>query len=167
LNTSILLDTSFLITLVDANRPHHSVAKEYYKLMIHDKHPMYFSTLVASEFSIKQSIEILPLSNFRQLTFGMTHAVMSAKLFNGLGQRDEGDKREIVREDIKLLAQATQEKIDFVITEDRSTFYKYCDRLRSAGLTQVRPIKLIDGFDPTSLDLSGQADLLAELSAQN
>ena len=42
MTTSVLLDTSFLISLVDGHRPNHRVAVEYYQFLLGQQIPMYF-----------------------------------------------------------------------------------------------------------------------------
>ena len=58
---SVLLDTSFLISLVDRNRVNHNTAVLYYKLLLEQQTPIYFSSIVAAEIAIKQPITDLPL----------------------------------------------------------------------------------------------------------
>lgn len=144
--SAILLDTSFLITLVDSTRPNHNIAKSYYRLMLDEQHQMYLSSIVVSEFEIKQPISDLQLKNFRYLTFNIPHGIEAARLWNGFS-REDGENRQIVKDDVKLIAQASKENIDFIITEDASTLFKYCNKLRKSGLTQVAAIKLVDGYD--------------------
>lgn len=158
---SVLLDTSFLISLVDRNRPNHKVAGQYYKYLIEQKSAIYLSAIVASEFAIKQAITDLPLKNFRILPFNITHSVESARLSNLLGPKDTGDNRSVVREDVKIMAQASHENIDFILTEDGSTLFKYCHRLQKAGNLNVRAIKLADGFDSSDLRLDGQKSVFS------
>lgn len=160
---SVLLDTSFLISLVDNNRDNHQIAKSYYKHILEQKFPIYFSTIVASEFSIKQPVTDLDLKNFRFLPFNITHAIKSAEIRNLLKERDTGDNRDVVKDDMKIIAQALCENIPFVLTEDKGTFYKYCDRLRNSHSLEIRAIKLADGFVPASLRLDGQTDIGALL----
>lgn len=155
---SVLLDTSYLITLINSNRPHHEIAKQFYRHMLQDQIPMHFSAIVAAEFGIKQSVADLPLGNFRILNFNVPHGQQSADLLNALGARDEGDSRSIVRNDIKLLAQAHHEGIGFILTEDANTLWKYCERLRQSGTVQTRALKLVDGFDASMLREDGQKD---------
>jgi predicted nucleic acid-binding protein len=88
-----LLDTSFLISLVDSARPNHTVAVKYYRLMLADAVPMYFSAIVAAELSIKQPIVDFPLRNFRTVPFSIPHAIEAGKLWNALRPRDTGDAR--------------------------------------------------------------------------
>lgn len=158
MSPSVLLDTSFLITLVSEHRIHHETATQYYRHLLKNNLPMYFSAIVASEFGIKQPITDLPLSNFRVLDFNVPHGREAANLWNALGQRNAEDKRAVVRDDVKLLAQASHEEISFILTEDASTLHKYCGRLRSSGHLQTQAITLKNGFDPSALSKDGQTD---------
>ena len=160
MSTEVLLDTSFLITLVNAHRPHHAIARQYYRHLLVNNLPMRLSAIAAAEFAIKQPLTELPLGNFRPLDFNLVHAHEAARLWNALGQRDAGDARAMVRDDVKLLAQASREGIGFILTEDASTLHKYCERLRAAGQITTRAIVLADGFDPGALREDGQGDLL-------
>lgn len=159
MTAAVLLDTSFLISLVDQNRPNHAVAAQYYRMMLEEQVPMYFSAIVAAEFEIKQSITQLPLKNFRSIPFNIPHAREAGRLWNLLGQRDEGDSRPVVRDDVKLIAQAHHESITFILTEDASTLYKYCERLRASGASRTRAVKLADGFDACAFREDGQCGL--------
>ncbi|WP_230969869.1 PIN domain-containing protein [Nitrogeniibacter aestuarii] len=159
MTAAVLLDTSFLISLVDQNRTNHSVATQYYRALIEQQVPMYFSAIVAAEFDIKQPITDLPLKNFRAIPFNIPHAREAGRLWNELGKRDDGDVRHVVRDDVKLIAQANHESIPFILTEDESTLYKYCERLKASGASKTRAIKLADGFDVCALREDGQRGL--------
>lgn len=154
----ILLDTSALISLVDKNRPNHSTAAQYYRLALEQRVPMFLSAIVVSEFSIKQPLADLPLKQFHTLPFNVPHAVRSAELWNRI-KRDDKDSRSVVRDDIKLLAQADKENIPIILTEDENTLHKYCARLRQQGVIQIRTVLLVDGFDPNGLRADGQRGL--------
>lgn len=165
MTVSVLLDKSFLISLVDASpsRPNHSTAAKYYRLMLEQQVPMFFSAIVAAEFAIKQPLTDLPLKNFRTIPFNIPHSIEAARLWNLLARdRDSGDNRAVVRDDVKLMAQAAHESIPLILTEDASTLFKYCDRLRNDGQIKVRAIKLLDGFDPGALGADGQLGLHLE-----
>jgi predicted nucleic acid-binding protein len=56
---SVLLDTSFLITLSDPARERHDVALRYYKECISRHVPMMLSSVVISEFHVRQSVNDL------------------------------------------------------------------------------------------------------------
>ena len=54
MSATILVDTSFLISLVDSkSRPHHSAAVQYYRWALEQRMPMFLSAIVAAEFAIK------------------------------------------------------------------------------------------------------------------
>lgn len=159
MTAAVLLDTSFLISLVDQNRQNHSIAAQYYRMMLEQQVPMYFSAIVAAEFDVKQPITDLPLKNFRSIPFNVPHAREAARLWNVLRKQDDGDTRHVVRDDVKLIAQANHESIPFILTEDTSTLHKYCERLKSAGSSQTRAIKLADGFNACALREDGQQGL--------
>ena len=57
------------------------------------------------------------------------------------------------------MAQALHEGIPFILTEDASTLYKYCERLRTIHKMNIRALKLADGFDSSALRLDGQKDI--------
>lgn len=160
MSTEVLLDTSFLITLVNAERPNHGAAKQYYRHLLGADVPMRLSSIVAAEFAIKQPLCELPLNNFRALDFNLTHGQRAAEIWNALGQRDPGEARTVVRDDVKLLAQASREGISFILTEDASSLHKYCERLRAEGHLQTRTLVLTDGFDPSALREDGQRELV-------
>jgi len=160
MSAAVLLDTSFLISLVNVRRPHHQIAVQYYRHMLQNDVPMVFSAIVASEFAIKQNITDLPLGNFRPLNFNVPHGQKAAQLWNQLGARDAGDSRAVARDDVKLIAQTSHEAIGFILTEDANTLHKYCERLRKAGHIQTRAIKLADGFDANAIREDGQAEIV-------
>lgn len=156
MSASVLLDTSFLITLVNGHRPNHETAKQYFRHMRQADVPMYLSAIAAAEFAVKQPVTDLPLDALRILNFNLAHGQHAANLMNALEARDSGDSRAAVRDDLKLLAQASHEQIDVILTEDASTLHKYCARLRSSGQIQTRTVTLKEGFDADALNDGGQ-----------
>lgn len=162
MSVSVLLDTSYLISLVNARRLHHTTAADYYRHLVKHDIPMYFSAIVAAEFGIRQPITELPLDHFRILDFNVKHGQRAADLWNALGPRDEADSRIVVRDDVKLLAQACEERIDFILTEDAASLHKYCERLRADGVLQTRTILLSSGFDAGALSQDGQLDWVGD-----
>ena len=154
---SVLLDTSFLISLSDPNRPHHATAEAYYRECVHRQVIMYLSTVVVSEFAVRQSINDLPLSNFVVLPFNVDHAVRCGMLINQMS-KDTDDDRVRVKDDFKLLAQCACESISHLIGEDGSTLAKYLERARDEFSLATKAILLRDGFDQ-ALFGNGQTQL--------
>jgi len=155
---SVLLDTSFLITLSDPTRPFHEAAKAYYKECIARRVPMYISTVAISEFQVKQSINDPPMRNFLVLPFNVDHAMACGLLVRSV-PRDEADDRVRVKDDFKLIAQCQCESIDAVFSEDASTLTKYLRRMNERGTCTTKPLLLRDGFDPARFE-NGQVRLL-------
>ena len=155
---SVLTDTSFLISLSDPTRPHHAAAKAYYKACIERQVPMLVSTIVISEFQVRQAINDLPLRNFIVLPFNVDHAMACGLLLRSL-DRDRDDDRVRVKDDVKLLAQCQCEAVTHLLTEDASTLSKYVGRYREAGLLDTRCVLLRAGFDPSWFE-NGQSRLV-------
>jgi predicted nucleic acid-binding protein len=144
--SAFLVDTSFLISLADPSRPHHAAAVAYFREALRQGVPMYLSAIAASEFQVKQPVTDLPLRNFEVLPFNIDHAMQAGLLMRHI-RRETGDDRAVVKEDVKLIAQAICESITHVLTEDARTLARYLDQLRAAGELSVQVILLKDGFD--------------------
>jgi hypothetical protein len=76
-------------------------------------------------------------------------------------QRDTEDPRNVVKEDLKLIAQATCGSITHVLTEDASTLSKYVHQIRAKRNCSVSVILLKDGFDDSHFN-DGQRGLIEE-----
>lgn len=161
----VLLDTGFLISLVDRSRKHHAVAVQFFQFFGDEGIPMFLSTVVAAEFHQKQPVTDLPLNAMQVLPFNLVDAMRAAELDFARFKATPGVARDALKDDFKLLGQAKAYDLAFVITEDASSLYKFCNRLRSVpenGL-KTRPIKLEDGFDRSHFDPAGQHDFETKL----
>ena len=76
----VLLDTSFLITLAGSHRVHHDAARLYWRHFTENGIPMYFSTIVVSEFCVKQEIDPPILRCCIVLPFNWDDAQQAASL---------------------------------------------------------------------------------------
>jgi predicted nucleic acid-binding protein len=155
---SFLVDTSYLITLADPTRPQHDTAKKYLREALKQDVPLYLSAIVASEFQVKQAVTDLPMRNFIVLPFNIDHAMTAGILMRSI-QRDTGDDRVAVKDDVKLIGQAVCEQITHVLTEDKSTLAKYLGKLNANGECVAKAILLVDGFDSAWFN-NGQRGLL-------
>ena len=152
--TQVSLDTSFLISFADPDRPNHAVAVEYYRHCLAHRVPMWISTIAAGEFEVRQSISDLPLQNFRVQPFNLPHAIRAAALFRAdRGDRPptSEDRRPIIINDIKILAQAEEDQIPTIVTEDANTLSRLASRLRQRGTASVRVLLLREGLTPGRL----------------
>jgi len=144
----ICVDTSFLITFADPSRPHHSVAVDYFRHCVGNGHMLCLSTLVVAEFECGQPITDLPLGNFQIIPFNFRHAVASANFHRQLKSSDPVDdaSRSVVRNDLKILAQAEIEECSIILSEDANTLTRWAGRLKTSNQCRVSSILLKDGF---------------------
>jgi len=121
---SVLLDTSFLIRLLNSNDPLHKNAVEYYKYFIENDIIMKFSTISIAEFCVRDEVENLPIKNLQIIPFNLDHARVAGKFANSIfNQKNihntEIRPRAIIPNDSKLFAQAhTDKSITHFITSD-------------------------------------------------
>ena len=151
---SICVDTSYLISFADPSRPHHEAAVQYFRYAVQSGIRLCLSTLVISEFEVKQKITDLPLSHFEVVPFSARHAVRSAELLrkiSGIPAPDDA-ARHVVRNDLKILAQADIEGCSVILGEDARTLTKWAESLLKVGETNVRSVLLRDGFVPDELN---------------
>ena len=108
-----------------------------------------------------QSVSDLPLQNFRIQPYNLPHAIRAVAFFRALRQDDAQpleERRPVVINDLKIIAQAAEENIPVILTEDRNTLSKLAERLRVAGHSQVRVLLLTEGFTPGRLETPAQGE---------
>ncbi|NJN00651.1 MAG: type II toxin-antitoxin system VapC family toxin, partial [Aquincola sp.] len=114
----VLADTSFLISLAKPQERNHVAALAYFKACLERGVPLYLSTIVVAEFSIKQSVLDLELRNFIGLPFNIDHAMKAGQIWNLL-DRQADDAKSVVKDDVKLIAQcACESGISHLLTGD-------------------------------------------------
>ena len=149
----VALDTSFLISFADPDRENHAVALEYFRYCSAQRIPMWISTIAAGEFEVGQPISDLPLQNFRIQPYNLPHAIKAAALFRALQGKDPGeDRRAIIINDLKILAQAEEDGIPVILTEDANTLSRLAARLHVHSNFATRVLLLSEGFTPGRLE---------------
>jgi hypothetical protein len=101
----VLLDTRFLITLAGSTRAYHEGARRYWRYCTENQIPIYLSTIVASEFCVKQEIDPQILRCCIVVPFNWDDAQRVAAL-DWKSVRPSGVERDALRDDIKIIAQA-------------------------------------------------------------
>jgi predicted nucleic acid-binding protein len=155
----VSLDTSFLISFADPDRPNHTVAVDYYRHCLAQHIPMWISTVAAGEFEVGEPVSDLPLQNFRIQPYNLPHAIRAAALFRADREANPPtpeDRRPIIINDLKILAQAEEDSIPVILTEDLNTLSRLAERLRKRGLVNVHVLLLTEGFTPGRLDQPAQ-----------
>jgi predicted nucleic acid-binding protein len=144
--SSILVDTSFLISLSDMGRENHGRATRFFDFCLADGHTLWLSSIVSGEFAVGQPLDEIPLRNFVEMPYTLAHSLVAAEFFRELkGLPREG--RAIIANDVKLLAQAQVESVSFLLSEDEGL------RRRAARLPGFRPkvILLRDAPSPAAI----------------
>lgn len=120
---SAMLDTSFFLRLLDGEDPLHDTAYKCFKELCERGFILYISTIAISEYCVQNDTDSLPLANLRVVPFNIDHAVMAGKMnAEKMRQRDLGNtpdgSRNVVINDIKMMAQVSVEHIDYFVTCD-------------------------------------------------
>jgi len=71
---SVLLDTSFLIRLLNDEDPLHKNAVGYYKYFLEMEIILKVSTITIAEYCVRGKIEDLPMRNLQLIPFNLDHA---------------------------------------------------------------------------------------------
>ena len=122
---------------------------------------MWISTVVAGEFHVGQPFTDLPLQNFRIQPYNLPHALRAGDLLRSLNAQDAArtEARRVVINDIKILAQALEEKIPIILSEDESTLAKLARRACDLDEHMPRVLLLSAGFTPGRLANPNQDEL--------
>jgi len=114
--------------------------------------PLFLSSIVVSEFQVRQDYKTLPLRNMIVLPFNIDHAEYCGKL---LADRmlNVTDDRVKAKDDYKLIAQCEMEGISHILTEDSKMLIN--GRQQTVA---VQAVLLKNGFDPSWFN-SGQYSL--------
>ena len=135
----MLLDTSFLIRLLNERDPLHENAKEYYRYFLTQKFNLKCSTISIAEYCVKGKYSELPLRNLQILPFNFNHAVRAGEIMSIIKARKvvpPGIERIVVINDVKLFAQADIEsEINDYVTSDTESRKLYNTAKENSGLS--------------------------------
>ncbi len=163
-----ILDTCFLIALVNSANPFHKTAKAYNQYFLTNNVVMFIPTIVVSEFN--QLATIAPLiqtGNYRQLSFSYRDALAVGEVAFHLGlttrgvmaDSEDGEKRAEIKDDIKILGQVKHRGADYLITSDDGIFGR-CSRLNKSDVLTCTPISIKQSFDSSIFSEIGQTNIL-------
>ena len=142
---SIMLDTSFCIRLMDKDDTLHQNALDYYKFFLAEKISIHISTVVVAEYAVGDDPGNLPLNNLQIESFdflegstaGKFHKVIKGDIANV-----QDYNRRIIANDVKILAQIQNKKIEGIISKDVKSLKQYITPLTSSSLLSVKFIDL-------------------------
>lgn len=120
----ILVDTSFLIRLLNEADPLHESALDYFRYFLENDFVVKVSTIAIAEYCVRGDMDDLPFRNMLVVPFNIDHATAAGKLMAMVYREKElrGAKiapRAIVPNDTKMFAQAhVEEDIRYYATSD-------------------------------------------------
>lgn len=124
MNNGVLLDTCFLIKLLNSKDDLHSSAKDYYSYFLSSKIQMYISTITIAKYCIRGKIEDIPMKHIKILPFNWSHAIKAGSFMETVFRQKNSNAenirpRAIIPNDSKLFAQvAAEELITCFVTSD-------------------------------------------------
>lgn len=114
MHKAVLVDTCFLVKLLNSTTDLHENAKDYYDYFIRESIIMKVSTITLAEYCVKGSLEDIPLRSMQILGFNFPHSDISGKFAETVFRIKRQDNiqiepRNIIPNDSKLFAQASYE----------------------------------------------------------
>lgn len=154
----VCLDTSFLITLCGPTRPHHGVARQYFQYWLEHEIPVFLPTICYAEFLAREvEVPAYVLNRMNLLAFDPQSAVIAGEIERKrLESQGEAVPRDALKDDIKIIANACQNRVLGIATEDEKSMVRFArrasDTIRSAS--GLKTLLLADGFNEGSAAFS-------------
>jgi predicted nucleic acid-binding protein len=116
--SKILIDTCFLISLVNEQDGLHTNAEDYFRHFIAERADLFISTIALAEFMERQG-ELEIIENFKVLSFDMDEARALNKHFSRADVNANGStaqSRIAFKDDMKIVATALSREIDSILS---------------------------------------------------
>lgn len=143
--SSVMLDTSFCIRLMDRNDSLHQNALDYFKYFLNEKISLHISTIIVAEYGVGDDPTNLPLNNLQMESFdffdGKTAGLFHKEIFGHKSNIPDYNRR-IVANDVKILAQIKNKNNEAIISKDLKSIKEYISPLEKANLLQLKFIDL-------------------------
>lgn len=127
MKSSVLLDTSFFVRLLNDEDALHTNAKGYFQYFLEQEVVLKVSTITIAEYCVKGNIDELPLKNIQIIPFNLDHAKRTGAFARAIFEEnkisiEKLSPRAIIPNDSKLFAQADLDKstTHFVTSDSRS-----------------------------------------------
>ncbi len=111
---AVLLDSGFLIRLMNPIEPLHPVAMRWFRSFVEQGVLCKISTIALAEYGVKDDLEHLPMHYLQVLPFHYNHATRAAKMMQTVlrVKQERGAEihpRVVIPNDTKMFAQASSE----------------------------------------------------------
>lgn len=116
MHKAVLIDTCFLIKLLNPSESLHVNAVKYYEFFLSSKIQIYISTITIAEYCTRGKFQDIPLKQLRILPFNWDHAIKAGEFTSTVFrqkniQLETIKPRAVIPNDSKLLAQADVDKL--------------------------------------------------------
>lgn len=150
----VCLDTSFLITLCSQKRENHDVAKRFFAFWMEHGIPMFLPTICYAEYLARETeVPAYLLNQMKLLPFDPESAVIAGEIERSRLSVDVGNTTRIaLKDDIKIIANASQNHVLGIVTEDTSSMVRYVRRAAESvpSVAGLKTLTLSNGFDEGS-----------------
>lgn len=111
---SVLLDSGFLIRLMNPDEPLHTAAMAWFRQFVEQGVQCKVSTIALAEYGVKDDLSHLPMQYLQVIPFHYNHAERAAKFMRTIlrVKKERGaviQPRAVVPNDTKMFAQASSE----------------------------------------------------------
>jgi hypothetical protein len=117
----------------------------YYKYFLSERITMHISTIVIAEYAVGDDPANLPLSNFQIESFDFIDGKLAGlfhKEIRGDQANIQGYNRRIIANDVKILAQIQNKKIEGIISKDVNSLKQFVTPLGKSASLQVKFVDL-------------------------
>ena len=151
---AVLLDSGFLIRLMNPDEPLHRVALDYFKQYITSGVACKVSTIALAEYGVKGDLRFLPTRYLQYVPFLYSHAEVAAEFMREVVEAKQKrgaviQPRVVIPNDTKMFAQASADPDVFAFVSADSEAKKVYDLLENANFefVNIRENDLKEGFD--------------------
>lgn len=142
----VFLDTSFFIRLLNPKETDHLNALTYFRRFTSEKVELCLSSIVVAEYGIRGNVAHFPYPFLQLIPFNFGHAKLTATFARAAYEaRRKGaialEKRVVIPNDTKLMAQAEKEGADLFIGRD-DNFFSVHKFLNEQGLASFKYLDL-------------------------
>ncbi len=139
---SVLLDSGFLVRLMNPEEPLHPVAMRFFREYVEQGVTCKVSTIALAEYGVKDEIDHLPMQYLQILPFHYNHAECAARFMRTIlrVKKERGaaiQPRTVIPNDTKMFAQASREPDIVGFVSAYSEAKKVFDMLEQPGFDFV------------------------------
>lgn len=119
----------------------HQNALAYFKHFLQEKISIHLSTVAVAEYAVADDPKNLPLNQIQIESFDFKDAEVAGlfhRTIKGVKANIPEYNRRIITNDVKMLAQISNRKIEAIITKDIASQKEYIKPLEDSGLLTIK-----------------------------